>query len=57
MKNQNRIYHVPAGSGPSYFGPGDQVRFILTGEQTGGAFFLAEVSVPAGGGPPLSLPA
>jgi len=52
MSNQNRIQHVPAGSGPAYWGPGDQVRFILTGAQTGGAFFLAEVLVPPGGGPP-----
>jgi quercetin dioxygenase-like cupin family protein len=48
----NQIQHVPAGSGPAYWGPGDQVRFILTGAQTGGAFFLAEVLVPPGGGPP-----
>jgi quercetin dioxygenase-like cupin family protein len=52
MSNQNRIQHVPAGSGPVYWGPGDQVRFILTGAQTGGAFFLADVLVPSGGGPP-----
>ena len=55
MSNQNRIHHVPAGSGPVYWGPGDQIRFILTGEQTGGAFFLAEVLVPPGGGPPLHI--
>src|SRR5215467_14014780 len=52
MSNQNRIHHVPAGSGPGYWGPGDQIRFILTGAETGGAFFLAEVLVPPGGGPP-----
>jgi hypothetical protein len=34
--------YVPAGSGPAYWGPGDQITFLLTGEQTGGAFFLAE---------------
>ena len=26
--------------------------FLITGEQTGGAFFMAEVLVPPGGGPP-----
>ena len=26
--------------------------FLITGEQTGGAFFMAEVSVPPGGGTP-----
>jgi len=30
MTNQNRIHHVPAGSGPGYRGPGDQIRFDLT---------------------------
>lgn len=52
MSNQKRIHHVAAGEGPVYWGPGDQIRFILTGAQTGGAFFLAEVLVPPGGGPP-----
>ena len=33
-------------------GSGDQITYLLTGEQTGGAFFLAEVSGPPGGGPP-----
>jgi len=49
-RNQPRF--VPAGTGPAYWGPGDQITFLLTGEQTGGAFFIAEVSVPPGGGPP-----
>ena len=43
---------VPAGTGPAYRSPIDQVRFLITGEQTGGAFFMAEVSVPPGGGNP-----
>ena len=28
------------------------MTFIVTGKDTGGAFFLAEMSVPPGGGPP-----
>jgi len=48
----NQPHYVPAGSGPAYWGPGDQIRFLLTGEQTGGAFFIAEVSVPPGGSTP-----
>ena len=52
MSNQNRIHHVAAGAGLVYWGLGDQIRFILTGAETGGAFFLAEVLVPPGGGPP-----
>ena len=41
-----------AGTGPVYRSPSDQVRFLLTGEQTGGALFVAEVSVPPGCGNP-----
>src|SRR5215469_14657321 len=41
-----------AGTGPVYRSPIDQVRFLITGEQTGGAFFMAEVSVPPGCGNP-----
>ena len=49
------VQHVPAASGPAYWGPGDHMRFIVTGAQTGGAFFMAEVTVPPGGGPPPHL--
>jgi quercetin dioxygenase-like cupin family protein len=28
------------------------MRFLITGEETGGAFFMAEITVPPGGGPP-----
>src|SRR5262245_18354296 len=52
MSSQSRIHHLPAGSGPVYWGPGDEVTFMLTGAETGGAFCLAAVSVPPGGGPP-----
>ena len=49
---RNQFKYVPSGTGPAYCGPGDQVTFLITGEETGGAFFMAEVSVPPGGGPP-----
>jgi len=49
---RNQPKYVPAGTGPAYWGPGDQITFLITGDQTGGAFFMAEVSVPPGGGPP-----
>lgn len=52
MSDHNEIKYVPAGSGPAYWGPGDQMTFLITGAETGGAFFLAEASVPAGSGPP-----
>ena len=46
---------VPAGTGPVYRSPIDQIRFLITGEQTGGAFFMAEVAVPPGGGNPRHI--
>jgi quercetin dioxygenase-like cupin family protein/catechol 2,3-dioxygenase-like lactoylglutathione lyase family enzyme len=51
VSERNRFKYVPAGTGPAYWGPGDQVTFLITGAETGGAFFMAEVSVPPGGGP------
>jgi mannose-6-phosphate isomerase-like protein (cupin superfamily) len=45
------VKYVLAGTGPAYRSPVDQITFLITGEQTGGAFFMAEVLVPPGGGP------
>lgn len=53
--NRKPVKHLPAGTGPAYCGPGDRVTFLITGEETGGAFFMAEVSVAPGGGPPPHL--
>lgn len=50
--SQNQFKHVPAGTGPAYCGPGDRITYLITGAETGGAFFMAEVSVVPGGGPP-----
>ena len=47
-----RVIHVPAGSGAAYWGPGSLMTFLATGKDTGGAFFMAEMCVPPGGGPP-----
>ena len=44
--------HRPAGSGPMYWGPGDLYTFLVTGEESGGAYFAMEALVPPGGGPP-----
>lgn len=52
MLNQNQFKHVPAGAGPAYCGPGNRITYLITGAETGGAFFMAEVSVVPGGGPP-----
>lgn len=52
MSNQSQLKHVPSGTGPAYCGPGDRITYLITGAETGGAFFMAEVSVVPGGGPP-----
>ena len=52
QSSQNQFKYVPAGTGPAYCGPGDRITFLITGAETGGAFFMAEVSVAPGGGPP-----
>jgi quercetin dioxygenase-like cupin family protein len=49
---QNQVRYVPAESGAVYWGPGSRMTFLITGKETAGAFFLAEMSVPPGGGPP-----
>jgi quercetin dioxygenase-like cupin family protein len=46
------LLHRPSGSGATYWGPGDLYRFLVTGEETGGAYFAMEAVVPPGGGPP-----
>ena len=46
------LLHLPATSGDTYWGPGDAYRFLVTGAQTGGAYFVMEAIVPPGGGPP-----
>jgi quercetin dioxygenase-like cupin family protein len=46
------ILHRPSGDGPTFWGPGDMYRFLVTGEETGGAYFAMEALVPPGGGPP-----
>lgn len=43
---------MPAGTGPAYCGPGDRFTFLITGAETGGAFFMAGVTVEPGGGAP-----
>jgi quercetin dioxygenase-like cupin family protein len=46
------LSHRPAGTGAMFWGPGDMYRFLVTGEQTAGAYFVMEAVVPPGGGPP-----
>jgi quercetin dioxygenase-like cupin family protein len=47
-----RLLHRPADAGLTFWGPGDTYRFLVTGEETGGAYFAMEAFVPPGGGPP-----
>lgn len=51
MPNAHLIHHTP-GSGKTFSAVGDKYVFLATGEQTGGAYCLAESVVPPGGGPP-----
>ena len=50
-----RLFHRPVDTGPAYWGPGDHYTFLVTGEESGGAYFAMEGLVPAGGGPPLHI--
>ncbi len=52
MTNENGVRFVAASEGATYWGPGDEFRFLMTGEESGGAFFIMETSVAPGGGPP-----
>jgi quercetin dioxygenase-like cupin family protein len=49
---RKQVKYVPAGARRSYKSPIDQVTILLTGEQTSGAFFMAEATVPPGSGNP-----
>jgi mannose-6-phosphate isomerase-like protein (cupin superfamily) len=55
MPRAAQMIHRPAKSGRAYWGPGDIYTFLITGEETGGAYFAMEALVPPGGGPPLHI--
>jgi quercetin dioxygenase-like cupin family protein len=52
MSRQAGMFHRPSENGRSFWGPGDAYRFLVTGEESGGAYFAMEAIVPPGGGPP-----
>jgi quercetin dioxygenase-like cupin family protein len=52
MTREGQIVRLSAGTGRAFWGPGDMYTFLVTGEQTGGAYFVMEALVPPGGGPP-----
>lgn len=47
-----RLLHRPVNTGPAFWGPGDHYTFLVTGAESGGAYFAMEALVPPGGGPP-----
>jgi quercetin dioxygenase-like cupin family protein len=47
-----RLLHRPVETGPAFWGPGDHYTFLVTGEESGGAYFAMEALVPPNGGPP-----
>jgi quercetin dioxygenase-like cupin family protein len=47
-----QLFHRPAATGAAYWGPGDHYTFLVTGQDSGGAYFAMEALVPPGGGPP-----
>ena len=51
MSKIQAVYQA-AGTGRAFWGPGDMYTFLVTGEQTRGAYFVMEALVPPGGGPP-----
>ncbi len=55
MTNESIAFHLPADTGPCYWGPGDRYTFLVTGAQTNGAYFIMEAIIPLGGGPPLHI--
>jgi quercetin dioxygenase-like cupin family protein len=52
VANEAHTLYVPADGGPAYWGPGDRYTFLVTGEQSGGAYFILDALVAPGGGPP-----
>ena len=52
VATEARLFHRPVATGPAYWGPGDHYTFLVTGEESGGAYFAMEALVPPGGGPP-----
>jgi quercetin dioxygenase-like cupin family protein len=52
MSDQPRLFHRAQGEGLSFWGPGDLYTFLVTGEESDGAYFSMLATVPPGGGPP-----
>ena len=49
-----RVVH-PTDSVKVTFGAGDEYRYLATGDDTDGGYYLVEAIVPPGGGPPFHV--
>lgn len=49
---QPALFHRPHAAGASFWGPGDIYTWLVTGEESGGAYFSMLAIVPPQGGPP-----
>jgi mannose-6-phosphate isomerase-like protein (cupin superfamily) len=49
------LFHRRHSEGVSYWGPGDIYTFLVTGEESQGAYFSMLAIVPPQGGPPLHI--
>jgi quercetin dioxygenase-like cupin family protein len=49
-----RVVH-PTDQAKVIFGAGDEYRYLATGDETDGGYFLVEAVVPPGGGPPFHI--
>ena len=54
MARPIRVVH-PTDQVKVIFGAGDEYRYLATGGQTDGGYFLVEATVPPGGGPPFHI--
>jgi quercetin dioxygenase-like cupin family protein len=52
MVTEGQLFHRASQSGRSFWGPGDVYTFLVTGAESGGAYFAMEAVVQPGGGPP-----
>ena len=52
LSTTGALLHRGPASGKAVWGPGDHYRFLVTGEESGGSYFVMEALVPPGGGPP-----
>ena len=52
MSDRIASFHRASGEGRSYWGPGDLYTFLVTGDESDGAYCSMLATVPPGGGPP-----